>query len=148
MNKKNQRELYKNAFSRLHASGALEWEEMNMTTKKTTGFRCRRSMAVLAAVLTVLLAMSAIAYAATDGEIVQQVKVWINGEQIDAGACTQEDGSISVDLKDGDHVKVEGYNWYVENESENYKGNMKVDGDGEGVITIDEIDEVTGEPEE
>lgn len=139
MNEQNQRELYKSAFSRLHASGALEWEEMNMTTKKKTGFRCRRSMAILAAVLTVLFAMSAIAYAATDGEIVQQVKIWINGQQIDAGACTQEDGSIVVDLKDSDSVRIEGYDWSVESETENFKGNLKVsEGGSEGEVTIEE----------
>ncbi len=146
MNEQKQRELYKNAFSRLHASGALEWEEMNMTTKKKTGFRCRRSIAVLAAVLTVLFAMSAIAYAATGGQVVEQVKVWMNGQQIDAGACTQEDGTITIDLPDSGDVRIEGYDWSVVNESENCKGSLKVSEDGgESTLTIDEI---TGETEE
>ena len=111
MSERDQKELYRSAFSHLHASGTLEWEDLSMNSKnrefKGRGFRCRRSLAVLAAVLTVLMAMSAIAYAATDGEVLNTVKVWINGASADAGAYTQEDGTIKIELSEGDSAEAE-----------------------------------------
>ena len=149
MSKKDQRELYRSAFSHLHASDALDWEEMNMTGKsreiKGKGFRCRRSMVILAVVLTVLMAMSVIAYAATDGEVLNTVKVWINGAQVDAGAYTQEDGTIKIDLSEGDSIEVESEDWAVKSEGGNFKGGVKIDREGDTEVTIDEVTDEAGE---
>ena len=149
MSKKDQRELYRSAFSRLHASDTLDWEEMNMKNKKQ-GFRCRRSLVVFAAVLTVLMAMSALTYAATDGQVLETVKVWINGSSVDAGSYTQEDGSIQVDLGEGDTVEVEGEDWTVIGigGEEVVDGVMKINKDGEVEVDINNVNEASGESQE
>lgn len=149
MSKKDQRELYRSAFSRLHASDTLDWEEMNMKNKKQ-GFRCRRSLVVFAAVLTVLMAMSALTYAATDGQVLETVKVWINGSSVDAGSYTQEDGSIQVDLSEGDTVEVEGEDWTVIGigGEEVVDGVMTINKDGEVEVDINDVNEASGESQE
>lgn len=149
MSKKDQRELYRSAFSRLHASDTLDWEEMNMKNKKQ-GFRCRRSLLVFAAVLTVLMAMSALTYAATDGQVLETVKVWINGSSVDAGSYTQEDGSIQIDLSEGDTVEVEGEDWTVIGigGEEVVDGVMTINEDGEVEVDINDVNEASGESQE
>lgn len=107
------KELYKETFSRLHASDGLDLEVMRMK-EKHKGFRCRRSLMVFAAIMTVMLAMSAIAYAATGGKIVERVKVWIGGEtmNLSEGDLVQsEDGQfiIKIDKADGDHTEATIY---------------------------------------
>lgn len=149
MSKKDQRELYRSAFSRLHASDTLDWEEMNMKNKKQ-GFRCRRSLLVFAAVLTVLMAMSALTYAATDGQVLETVKVWINGSSVDAGSYTQEDGSIQIDLGEGDTVEVEDEDWAVIGigGEEVVDGVMTINKDGEVEVDINDVNEASGESQE
>lgn len=149
MSKKDQRELYRSAFSRLHASDTLDWEEMNMKNKKQ-GFRCRRSLVVFAAVLIVMMAMSALTYAATDGQVLETVKVWINGSSVDAGSYTQEDGSIQVDLSEGDTVEVEGEDWTVIGigGEEVVDGVMTINKDGEVEVDINDVNEASGESQE
>lgn len=149
MSKKDQRELYRSAFSRLHASDTLDWEEMNMKNKKQ-GFRCRRSLVVFAAVLTVLMAMSALTYAATDGQVLETVKVWINGSSVDADSYTQEDGSIQIDLSEGDTVEVEGEDWTVIGigGEEVVDGVMTINEDGEVEVDINDVNEASGESQE
>lgn len=149
MSKKDQRELYRSAFSRLHASDTLDWEEMNMKNKKQ-GFRCRRSLVVFAAVLIVLMAMSALTYAATDGQVLETVKVWINGSSVDAGSYTQEDGSIQIDLGEGDTVEVEDEDWAVIGigGEEVVDGVMTINKDGEVEVDINDVNEASGESQE
>lgn len=149
MSKKDQRELYRSAFSRLHASDTLDWEEMNMKNKKQ-GFRCRRSLVVFAAVLIVMMAMSALTYAATDGQVLETVKVWINGSSVDAGSYTQEDGSIQIDLGEGDTVEVEGEDWTVIGigGEEVVDGVMTINKDGEVEVDINDVNEASGESQE
>lgn len=147
MSKKDQRELYRSAFSRLHASDTLDWEEMNMKNKKQ-GFRCRRSLVVFAAVLIVLMAMSALTYAATDGQVLETVKVWINGSSVDASSYTQEDGSIQIDLSEGDTVEVEGEDWTVLGNGEGAEETVKINKDGEVEVDINDINEASGESQE
>ena len=149
MSKKDQRELYRSAFSRLHASDTLDWEEMNMKNKKQ-GFRCRRSLLVFAAVLTVLMAMSALTYAATNGQVLETVKVWINGSSVDAGSYTQEDGSIQIDLSEGDTVEVEDEDWTVIGigGEEVVDGVMTINKDGEVEVDINDVNEASGESQE
>ena len=91
--------LYKKTFSRLHASGSLDLEVMEM---KKRGFRCRRSLLVFTAIMTVMLAMSAIAYAAAGDKIVERVKVWLGSESVDLkeGEISQnEDGDFVIKIK-------------------------------------------------
>lgn len=149
MSKKDQRELYRSAFSRLHASDTLDWEEMNMKNKKQ-GFRCRRSLVVFAAVLIVMMAMSALTYAATDGQVLETVKVWINGSSVDAGSYTQEDGSIQIDLSEGDTVEVEDEDWAVIGigGEEVVDGVMTINKDGEVEVDINDVNEASGESQE
>lgn len=149
MSKKDQRELYRSAFSRLHASDTLDWEEMNMKNKKQ-GFRCRRSLVVFAAVLIMLMAMSALTYAATDGQVLETVKVWINGSSVDAGSYTQEDGSIQIDLSEGDIIEVEDEDWAVIGigGEEVVDGVMTINKDGEVEVDINDVNEASGESQE
>lgn len=149
MSKKDQRELYRSAFSRLHASDTLDWEEMNMKNKKQ-GFRCRRSLVVFAAVLIVMMAMSALTYAATDGQVLETVKVWINGSSVDAGSYTQEDGSIQIDLSEGDIIEVEDEDWAVIGigGEEVVDGVMTINKDGEVEVDINDVNEASGESQE
>lgn len=151
MSKKDQRELYRSAFSRLHASDTLDWEEMNMKTKKQ-GFRCRRSLLVFAAVLIVMMAMSALTYAATDGQVLETVKVWINGSSVDAGSYTQEDGSIQIDFSEGDDIQVEGEDWgeaAIEiGGEEAIEGVVTINKDGEVEVDINDVNEASGESQE
>ena len=93
--------LYKKTFSRLHASGSLDLEVMEMK-KRGTGFRCRRSLRVFTAIMTLMLAMSAIAYAAAGDKIVERVKVWLGSESVDLkeGEISQnEDGDFVIKIK-------------------------------------------------
>ena len=48
------RELYQSPFSKLHASEELKLEEIKV--KKRTGFRCRRIVFAVAAVLALIMA--------------------------------------------------------------------------------------------
>ncbi len=109
----NNRELYQKTFSRLHASGDLDMEEIKM--KQKTGMRCRRRVLVLAAVLTVLTAMTAMAYAVTGGQVIRDIKVFIGGKQADSvvvqsddgksyriNVREDEDGAVSAEIRDED----------------------------------------------
>lgn len=94
------KKLYQAAFSPLHTSCNFDLEETKM--KKTgTGFRCRRSIVVFAAVLSVLMAMSAVAYAVTGGQIIENMKVFIGGKQVDSAVVKSEDGkSYRIDVRE------------------------------------------------
>lgn len=107
------KELYKETFSKLHASDGLDLEVMRMKEKRK-GFRCRRSFMTAVAIMTVMLAMSAIAYAATGGKIVERVKVWIGGEAMNFSGgdlVRSEDGQfiIKIDKSEGDHTEATIY---------------------------------------
>lgn len=49
--------------------------------KRTTGVRCKRSLAVLMVTVMMMAAMTCIGYAATGGKIFDEAKVWI-GEKV------------------------------------------------------------------
>ncbi len=63
----------------------------------------QKKAAVMACMLAVIFAVSGIAYAATDGQIVHTVKVWINGEE----QAVLNDESLVIETKDGDEVVIE-----------------------------------------
>lgn len=158
------RRLYRATFSRLHASAKLDLEEIKMKSagKQSNGtIRCKRGILVTALIMVMLFAMSAVAFAATDGEIVNDVKsvvkgvsVWLNGEKLDVDEVTKgEDGSISIDIHEGDQIKVNGddYESSVEIGSMNGKLNFNEqegeDGkSAESEIVIEEVTPHEDEP--
>lgn len=78
---------------------------------------------MVTAIMVIMMAMSAIAYAATDGKIVDYVRVWINGESkelVDGDAIKSEDGKYTIQIKKvADDAKKE------EAESEIYEDDAK-----------------------
>lgn len=160
----NNRRLYLSAFSRLHASANLDLEGMIMKcdTKKGSGaVRCRRGLIVTTLIMVMLFAMSAVAFAATDGEIVNDVKsvvneitVWINGEKLDNSVITkQEDGSFSIDIQPGDQIKIDGNDYEISSENGNFEGKLnhkETDENGkkaaESEIVIEKVPESATEP--
>ncbi len=101
---KNNRELYKGTFSRLHASEKCVTEVMEMTKIKKR-VRLSRFAAVCISAAMLLGLMSGITYAATGGETVNPVtavKVYFNGIEKDASMYKNSDGSYTVKMKAGD----------------------------------------------
>ena len=123
--RKNNRMLYKAAFSKLHAFTAAYGED-NMNddknldkykniTKMVTEpavlkkLRLRRSVIVCAAIAALICAMSVGTFAATGGETanpIRAVKVMINGQTLSADAV-RSDGSIEATVKSGDELSCE-----------------------------------------
>ena len=58
--------------------------------------RCRRSVLVLSAVLTLLMAISAVAYAVTEGRIVENLKVFLDGRECVSVVTENEDGTYRI----------------------------------------------------
>lgn len=101
---KNNRELYKETFSRLHASEKCVTEVMEMTKIKKR-VRLSRFAAVCIAAAMLVGLMSGITYAATGGETVNPVKaitVRLNGVEKDASYYRNSDGSYTVKMEAGD----------------------------------------------
>lgn len=111
-NENRQKELYRAAFSGLHASEKLKKEGFYMKYQKTGAIRIGR-MAFISMLLAVMLCMMAVmAYATTDGETVNPVtaiKLYINGEDVSGQLEKQEDGSYTanIDGENGAKAKVE-----------------------------------------
>lgn len=94
----NNRELYKKTFSNLHASDSLDLEVMKMK-KSVKGPRCRKSLLVATMILALVFAMSCITYAATDGQIVDDIKVFFGGESYEVETIEHPD-MIEFKIKD------------------------------------------------
>ena len=105
-NRKSNQELYRSAFSGLHASGTLNLEEMKMK-KHITGLRVKRRFASVVLVFTMLFAMACVSYAATDGQIFETIRLMINGESYEGEMSKTEDGYIISDLKQGSDTASE-----------------------------------------
>lgn len=157
----NNRELYKAAFSNLHADHTLDLEAMKMkdSEKKTmTGLRCKRGLLVTTLVLIMMLAMTAITYAATDGEIFQTVRVLITSDGSDDGQVHEgtytvdEDGNYNIQLHEGEKVTVEGDGWTSKADIGNAEGKMTLsEGGTQSTVTIEKItsdEAVNGKPAE
>ncbi|MGN0660055.1 MAG: hypothetical protein ACI4LA_10695 [Emergencia sp.] len=145
----NNRQLYKNTFSHLHADHTLDWEAMKMNNRKTmTGMRCRKSLLVVTVIMTLLMAMAAVSYAATDGAVADTIRVWINGQEAGEGTVTRgDDGSCSVKVKEGDKVEARGEGWDAQAEIGAVNGELtlkeKQEGGEESVETELKIEETT-----
>lgn len=116
----NNKRLYKSTFSRLHYFASIRMEDEmadNNELKRNENIadmvsapgarkrlRISRPIAVCAAVVALICAMSAATFAATGGETanpVQAVKVMLNGESVSATAV-KADGSVLVNMGEGD----------------------------------------------
>lgn len=92
------KELYKKTFSKLHTDHALRLEVMGMK-KNAKGIRCKRSFIIATAILVLVFAMTCISYAATDGQILSDIKLWINGQQYDASSYMSESGHYIIKMQ-------------------------------------------------
>lgn len=100
---KAEREMYRAAFSGLHASEKLKREEFYMKSKKPV-LRVNRMLAICAIIALLVCAMSVGAYAASDGETANPIsllRVYLNGEEISGSYTQNEDGSYDIDLGEG-----------------------------------------------
>ena len=141
---KNNRELYKAAFSKLHASEAVIRKEEKMLKAKKT-IRFSKLAAACMSVALLVGATSGIAYAATDGATAnpfKAVKIYINGE----------DGSYTVHMKKGDRLDAEmadgstvSSSLSKQAEDAGYEADFTVTPDGtEGSFSITDGDSDTG----
>ena len=80
-----------------------------------------------------------------DGNVGQLVEA-----SVDAGSYTQEDGSIQIDLSEGDTVEVEDEDWAVIGigGEEVVDGVMTINKDGEVEVDINDVNEASGESQE
>ena len=101
------KELYKRTFSRLHTDHALRLEVMGMK-KNTKGIRCKRSFIIVTAILLLIFAMTCVSYAATDGQILNDIKLWINGQQYDASSYMSESGHYIIEVQGKTDVLISG----------------------------------------
>ena len=91
----NNRQLYQKAFSKLKATDRVTMEDIKMR-QRGKNMRCRRSVLVLSAVLTLLMAVSAVAYAVTEGRIVENLKVFLGGRECSSVVTENEDGTYRI----------------------------------------------------
>ena len=132
------KELYKSTFSKLHTDQPLNWEEITMTQKKKmSGLRCRRSLVVLTLALVLVLAMGCAGYAATGGElseVVDVIKIWVNGEGLSGSYQINEDGSYTASLgvNPGDQTDLE-----IEDDGEDVTYSVEESGDTVAGFTIE-----------
>ena len=132
----NNSDMYRETFSCLHSDYA-SMEEV-LKGKSKGGLRMKKSLAVVLCVLIGLFAMSAVAYAATDGQILQDIKVFLNGEQVTA--TPDEDGNVEVEFDAGDEVKVESEDTTTDVKSGPFKGKVKVNTQtNEDEVELDEV---------
>lgn len=128
---KSNKELYKAAFSRLHASDAVIREEQKMKNVKSK-FRCSKLVAACTCVALLVGATSGLTYAATDGTTanpVKAIKVYIDGNENDANIQKNDDGSYSVHLEKG---KI----FDIETEDSDYSICMEGSSDYDSDITV------------
>lgn len=124
------RELYKQTFSHLHTDHTLDPEGVKMKmqgNKNMTGLRCTRRILVTAVIMTLLMAMAGISYAATDGAVLDSIKVWINGQPAGDGQVTvDENGAYTVDVQEGDKIEIQGDGWSSEAQIGDMEGSISV----------------------
>lgn len=144
------RELYKQTFSHLHTDHTLDPEGVNMKmqrNKNMTGLRCTRRILVTAIIMTLMLAMAGISYAATDGAVLDSIMVWINGQPAGEGKVTvDENGAYTVQVQEGDKVEIQGDGWSSEAQIGDMEGDLSVSNseseDGlsvESTLTINKV---------
>ena len=146
----NNRELYKQTFSHLHTDRTLDPEGVKTKMQKNknmTGLRCTRRILVTAIIMTLVLAMAGISYAATDGAVLDSIMVWINGHPAGEGKVTvDENGAYTVQVQEGDKVEIQGDGWSSEAQIGDMEGDLSVSNseseDGlsvESTLTINKV---------
>lgn len=130
----NSRQLYKATFSKLHTDCELDWEAKTMKTKKK--LRCSRKLIIAIMILVLMFAMTCIANAATGGQLVDGVKVFINGQEVDSSVYLADDGSLEIDAADAGNVRIareDGEAQLETGDSSDYSIKMKEDKDTENI---------------
>ena len=57
-------------------------------------------------ILVLMFAMTCIANAATGGQLADNVRVFINGQEVDSSVYLTDDGSVEIDVKDAENVRI------------------------------------------
>lgn len=142
----NNKEKYVKTFAHLHSDYASVWEVEGMEKKeKKKNFRMRKSFAVVLCILVFMMAMSCIAYAATDGEIVDNVKdtlkILVNGQPQEMS--TDENGNVVIQFDENDDIKYEDNNGVtMDIQVDGAKGEVTVDGENAEVnLELKEVEE-------
>lgn len=109
------KELYKRSFDKLCPSEEFEKEiQTMMDNKKNKGSKLSRRMLSLVAAVVVL---TSLAVGASATGLLENVKLWINGQAVDAETVVDADGTMTVEIengsafvvsKDGTRIPVEG----------------------------------------
>ena len=100
----NNRELYKRSFDKLQPSKEFEKELTTMMEEKQTRrFKRPGKVLVLVAAVSVMLTL---AVAASAAGVWQNVRLWINGQEVDASAYMDENGDISVEATGEGRIDV------------------------------------------
>ena len=109
----NNREKYQRAFSAIHPSTdylekIVKTEDSKMKEKRRVSFP--KLLAACVAVIAILAAMSAAAYAVDIGGIQRRIQIWVKGELTDAELNITTDGQYSYIYtdEDGESRKIEG----------------------------------------
>lgn len=150
------RELYKQTFSHLHTDHTLDPEGVKMKmqrNKNMTGLRCTRRILVTAIIMTLMLAMAGISYAATDGAVLDSIMVWINGHPAGEGKVTvEENGAYTVQVQEGDKIEIQGDGWTSEAQVGDMEGSISVSNseseDGLSVETTININDTSDKEKE
>lgn len=95
----NNRQLYQRSFSKLKASDKVTMEDIRMK-QRGKNLRCRRSVLVLSAVLVMMMAVSAVAYAVTEGRIIENLKVFLDGRECASVVTEQEDETYRIHIEE------------------------------------------------
>ena len=90
----NNRQLYRTTFSKLHTDCELDWEAKAMETKKK--LRCSRKLVIVSMILVLIFAMTCIANAATGGQLVDNVRVFINGQEVEVAVLGNGNPAASI----------------------------------------------------
>lgn len=102
--KKDNYELYRNTFDKLHASDELVRKVKNMTTekRKTKIYTLRKAICVAAAAAMFFAVSNIVTFAATGETLVEMLacKIIYNGEEkdLDIAKKTDENGEVSYDV--------------------------------------------------
>lgn len=149
------RELYKQTFSHLHTDHTLDPEGVKMKMQKNTnmtGLRCTRRILVTAIIMTLMLAMAGISYAATDGAVLDSIMVWINGQPAEGQVTVDENGAYTVNVQEGDKIEIQGDGWTSEAQVGDMEGSISVSNseseDGLSVETTININDTSDEEKE
>lgn len=94
------REQYKRSFDKLQPSKEFKKELLTSMEQKESKKRIRLRRVIPLAAAVVLVLSLAVAVSAAGGW--EAVRLWINGEEMDARSYMDKDGNLTVELEDGE----------------------------------------------